>query len=143
MCNVRILILTGHGLDHEEDKSRQKEKDTVNRKIVSEDLHFADDIALLSSKFNNLREMTGRFTEEAAREGFKLNARKCKTLRNEFAKNRESIVVNDEEVEDVEEFAYFGAIVDKKVEAVRILGTDCTRHEVHYRGCERCGQPEE
>ena len=57
----------------------------MNRKIVSGDLHFADDIALLSSKFNNLREMTGRFTEEAAREGFKLNARKCKTLRNEFA----------------------------------------------------------
>ena len=118
MCNVRILILTGHGLDHEEDKNRQKEKDTVNRKIVSEDLHFADDIALLSSKFNNLREMTGRFMEEAAREGFKLNARKCKTLRNEFAKNRESIVVNGEEVENVEEFAYFAAIVGKKVEAV-------------------------
>ena len=39
-------------------------------------------------------------------------ARKCKTLRTEFARNRESIVVNDEEVEDVEEFVYLGAIVD-------------------------------
>ena len=39
-------------------------------------------------------------------------ARKCKTLRTKFARNRESIVVNDEEVEDVEEFVYLGAIVD-------------------------------
>ena len=41
-------------------------------------------------------------------------ARKCKTLRTEFTRNRESIVVNDEEVEDVEEFVYLGAIVDKE-----------------------------
>ena len=41
-------------------------------------------------------------------------ARKCKTLRNELARNTESIVVNDEEVEDVEEFVYLGAIVDKE-----------------------------
>ena len=41
-------------------------------------------------------------------------ARKCKTLRTKFARNRESIVVNDEEVEDVEEFVYLGAIVDKE-----------------------------
>ena len=53
-----------------------------------------------------------RLTEEAARLGLKLDARKCKTLRTEFATNRESIVVNDEEVEDVEEFSYLGAIVD-------------------------------
>ena len=61
-----------------------------------------------------------RLTEEAARLGLKLDARKCKTLRTEFATNRESIVVNDEEVEDVEEFAYLGAIVDKEGEAVKI-----------------------
>ena len=45
-------------------------------------------------------------TKEAAREGLKFNARKCKTLRTEFAGNREGIGVNGEEVEDVEEFAY-------------------------------------
>ena len=31
-----------------------------------------------------------------------------------FVPNRESIVVNVKEVEDVEEFAYLGAIVDKE-----------------------------
>ena len=45
--------------------------------------------------------------------GLKLNARKCKTPRTELARNRESIVANGGEVEDVEEFAHLGAIVDK------------------------------
>ena len=38
---------------------------------VLEDLDFADDISLLSSKFNDLREKTGRLAEEAARVGTK------------------------------------------------------------------------
>ena len=37
-----------------------------------------------------------------------------KTLRTEFVKNRERIVMNSQEVKDVEEFAYLGAIVGKK-----------------------------
>ena len=35
-------------------------------------------------------------------------------MRAEFARNRESIVVNGEEVEDVEEFACIVPIVDKE-----------------------------
>ena len=37
-----------------------------------ENLDFADDIALLSMKFNDLHEKTERLREEAAREGLKL-----------------------------------------------------------------------
>ena len=37
-----------------------------------------------------------------------------KTLRTEFVRNRERIVVNSQEVKDVEEFAYLGAIVEEK-----------------------------
>ena len=48
-----------------------------------EDLDFTDDIALLSSRFNDLHKKTGRLVEETARVGLKLNARKCKTLRTE------------------------------------------------------------
>ena len=36
-----------------------------------EDLDFAEEIVLLSSKFNDLREKTGRLAEEAARVGLK------------------------------------------------------------------------
>ena len=46
-----------------------------NLTIVLQNLDFADDIALLSLKFNDLREKSGRLTEEAARVGVKLNAR--------------------------------------------------------------------
>ena len=45
--------------------------------------------------------------------GLKLNARKGKTLRTEYASNRERIAVNGEEVEDVGEFPYLGASVVK------------------------------
>ena len=46
-----------------------------NLTTVLQDLDFADDIALLSFKFNELREKSGRLTEEAARVGLKRNAR--------------------------------------------------------------------
>ena len=84
-----------------------------NFMTVLEDLDFADDFALLSSKFNDLREKTRRLTEEAARAGLKLHARKYKTLGTEHAKKEERIVVNGEQVEEVEEFAYPGASADK------------------------------
>ena len=62
-----------------------------------EDLDFADDIALLSSKFNDLHEKTGRLAEEAAscKVGLKRNAQKCKALRTECASSSEKIVVDD------------------------------------------------
>ena len=46
-----------------------------NLTTVLQNLDFADDIAPLSLKFNDLREKSGRLTEEAARVGLKLNAR--------------------------------------------------------------------
>ena len=52
--------------------------------------------------------------EETARVGLKLNTKKCKTLRTECDSRRENIVVNGEEVDDVEELTYLGAIVDKE-----------------------------
>ena len=63
-----------------EDKKRRKR---WNFTTVLRDLDFADDIALLSSTFNDLHKKTGRLVEETARVGLTLNARKCKTLRNE------------------------------------------------------------
>ena len=42
-----------------------------NLTTVLEDLDFADDISLLSSKFNDLHNKTGALVEEAARVGTK------------------------------------------------------------------------
>ena len=91
--------------------ANERRGERLNLITILDDLEFADDIALLSSKFNDLREKSGRLTEEAPRVDDKLN---CKTPRTEFARNKENIVVNCEEVEDVEEFAYLGAIVHKE-----------------------------
>ena len=77
-----------------------------NFMTVLEDLDSADDMALLSSKFSDLSEKTERLMSEAARVGLKLNAGKCKTLRTEHTQSNERIVVNGEQVEDMDEFAY-------------------------------------
>ena len=82
-----------------EDKTRWKR---WNFTTVLEDLDFADDIAQLSSTFNDLHKKTGRLAEEAAREELKLNARKCKTLRTECTSSRKNIVVDGVEVDHVE-----------------------------------------
>ena len=52
-------------------------------------------------------------SEEAARVGLKLNTRNGKTLRTECTSSREKVVVDGEEVDDIEEFTYLGAIVNK------------------------------
>ena len=54
-----------------------------NFTLLLEDLDFTDDIALLSSPFNDLHKKTGILVEETARVGLKLNGRKCTTLRAE------------------------------------------------------------
>ena len=75
---------------------------------------------------------TARLTKEAARAGLKLNPRKCKALRTEYAINRESSVVDGEEVEDVEELPYQGATVEKRrAETITVLRKRSRRIEVH------------
>ena len=112
--DVGVPILTVLGFGHEEGNSRQEKRNKGNFTTVLEDLDFADDIALLSPKFSDLHEKSGRLAEEAARVGLRLNARKCKTLRTECASSREKIVVDGQEVDDVEELTYLGDIVDKE-----------------------------
>ena len=44
--------------------------------MVLEDLDFADDIALLSSRYVDIRDKTSKLVDEAARVGPKINAKK-------------------------------------------------------------------
>ena len=46
--------------------------------------------------------------------GLKLNGKKCKTMRTDFIRNDDKIIVNNETMEDVSEFIYLGAMVDKE-----------------------------
>ena len=58
MCDVRILVLTDPGLRKATADKRRGIQ--WNFATVLKDLDFADDIALLSSKFNDLHEKTGQ-----------------------------------------------------------------------------------
>ena len=46
-----------------------------------EDLDFADDIVLVSSKYEHIQNKTNRLVDNAGRLGLKLNAQKCKVMR--------------------------------------------------------------
>ena len=81
---------------------------------VLEYLDFAGDIALLSSRYVDIEDKTSRPVDEAARVGLKINAKKSKVM-GINAKNDQKIKVNDEQVDDVEEFLYLvGALLDKE-----------------------------
>ena len=65
------------GLGHEKGTAGKRRGIRCNFTTALEDSDFADDVALLSSTFNDLHEKTRRLAEEVARLGLKLNARKC------------------------------------------------------------------
>ena len=71
-------------------------------------------IVLLFSRISDLNTKTAYLVEEAQRVCLKLNAKKCKTLRTKCAKRDEKVLLNGEEVEDVKEFIYLVATVDKE-----------------------------
>ena len=99
-------------------------------------LEGLDVATFLSSRFNDVREKTERLDDEAARVGLKLNERKCRTLKTEYATCKERIMLNGKQVEDVEGFVYLGTIV----------GKEGRRYEVHFKDLQRlrrCGRQEE
>ena len=80
---------------------------------VLEDLDFSDDIALLSSRYVDIEDKTSRLVEEAAGVGLMINSKKSKVMQIN-GRNDQRIKVNDEQVDDVEEFLYLGALLDKE-----------------------------
>ena len=79
---------------------------------VLEGLDFADDIALISSKYEHIQSKWDRLVENAGRVGLKLNAAKCKMMRSN-ARRQDRVKIGEDEVEEVEEFVYLGATVRK------------------------------
>ena len=77
-----------------------------------EDLDFADDIVLVSSKYEHIQNKTNRLVDNAGRLGLKLNATKCKVMR--MNTQREDKVMIGREVQDVGEFVYLGTTVTKE-----------------------------
>ena len=78
-----------------------------------EDLDFADDIVLVSSKYEHIQNKTNRLVHNAGRLRLKLNAQKCKVMRMNTVRE-DKVMIGREEVEDVEEFVYLGTTVTKE-----------------------------
>ena len=85
-----------------------------------EDLDFADDVALISSKLRHVQLKTDRLVENAERTGLRVIVGKCK-VRRVNARNNEAITMNVLALEDVEKFIYLGATVCNKEGAMRKL----------------------
>ena len=74
------------------------------------DLDFADDIALLASKKDDMQTKINKLNQEAETTGLKINTGKTKMLKiNTEAGQR--VTLNDREIEEVESFVYLGATV--------------------------------
>ncbi|XP_063447098.1 uncharacterized protein LOC134726617 [Mytilus trossulus] len=78
-----------------------------------EDLDFADDLALLSSKFQHIQLKTSKLQENASKIGLKINASKTKVMRMNTTNNN-PVKLNEKDLEDVDTFTYLGGIVTTK-----------------------------
>ncbi len=76
-----------------------------------EDLDFADELALLSHRIEDMRDKTRALEVQGAKVGLKINA-----MHQEKAgtKRGDGVSVTGEQIEEVDEFTYLGSIVSKK-----------------------------
>ena len=72
-----------------------------------EDLEDADDIALISSKFNDIQNKTTAVKEWAEKAGLKSTSQRQKTMRINTKLDR-PIKIDGYQLEKVEEFTYLG-----------------------------------
>ena len=77
-----------------------------------EDLDFADDLALLSSKFLDIQRKTQSLHENASGVGLKININKTKVRLNSNVK--EKVNIDGRTIDDVDTFTYLGGVVTSK-----------------------------
>ena len=103
-----------------------------NFSTTLEDLDFADDIVLMSSRFNDLQNKTDSLAENAEKIGLQINRSKTKSLRINSRKQDELLLKN-EPLEDVNSFIYLGATIsaqggtDEDIENQIIKARNCFR----------------
>ena len=78
-----------------------------------EELDFADDLALLSHRIQDMRDKTRALEVQSAKVGLKINATKTKLMRI-GTKRDDGVSVARERVEEVDKFTYLGGTVSKK-----------------------------
>ena len=81
---------------------------TMTATTTLEDLDFADDIALLSHRHQDMQEKTDAMATTAGNLGLKVSTKKTKGMRMN-ARVQENIKLNGDEIEEVDNFTYLGS----------------------------------
>ena len=77
-----------------------------------EDLDFADDLGLLSSKHQDLQEKTERLAQFAQQVGLEINTKKTETM-SFISCEHPPLLIRGEEIKKVEKFTYLGSVISK------------------------------
>ena len=101
MHHVEISFLAINCLGHEYNYKGQENWHTMEAHLglLLDEHDFADGVALLSSRYVDIKDKTSRLVDEAARVGLKINARRSKVMRIN-TRNDQGIKVNDERVDE-------------------------------------------
>ena len=83
------------------------ERTLVYSKDISVDVRYADDTTLLAAVFEKLKLSTSQLEQACKKWGMKINGAKCKIL----SPLKDTIKIDNEEVEHVEEFVFLGSVV--------------------------------
>ena len=85
---------------------------TWNFTTVSEDIDFADDLALLSSTKTHIQKKVDRLNKHSKAIEMKTSIKKTKLMRYN-AKDQTPLSIDGKDVEDVDSLTYLGSIVNK------------------------------
>jgi endonuclease/exonuclease/phosphatase family metal-dependent hydrolase len=87
-----------------------------------DDLDYADDIGLLSSRNQDTQQKTQQLAESASAIGLKVNIGKTQVMRKN-TRGGDPIIINDQPLEEVEEFSYLGSKVTTDGDCAREIST--------------------
>ena len=73
---------------------------------ILDDMDYADDIGLLSSRHNDMQENMDRLTTTAPQVGLKLNTAKIKLVGNNYKTDNPITINSSDALEEVQDFAY-------------------------------------
>ena len=97
-----------------------------------EDLDFADDIALLSSRQDHMQDKTNELTHYSSRLGLHINASKTKEMRIN-AKSTQNLTINNEDVEKVDVFPYLGSIMSPEDPTTKDIQSRLNKARLAFR----------
>ena len=75
-----------------------------------EDLVFADNISMLSSRHRDIQDKSDRLTTLASQLGMNIQVKKTKIMKMN-TNNSEPVIINNQHIEEVDEFTYLGSKV--------------------------------